>query len=283
MHWRWIDRGIEDGPTQMAIDQAMILDAKDSPQATFRVYQWQPYCISLGYHQSPEILNLSLCQRNGIDVVRRPTGGRAVFHAEELTYSAVVPFGLGSDPELDTCQAVYSWISERLAEAVQTFGVPARLERRRLDFKNHYQTSESNSCFSAAARSEVMIEGKKLIGSAQRKYSWGVLQHGSILLGKAHLDLPCYFKNTPERVRGRLKDSLEEKTVTLNDQISKAITAADLGYAIRKAFQFTTNIEFEYVNLSARECSHLDHFRAEATILKTQSSLRQLSNTGSWP
>ena len=279
MQWRWIDRGAEDGPTQMAIDQAMILDAKESLQPTFRVYQWQPYCISLGFHQSSGMVDLHRCESAGIDVVRRPTGGRAVFHAEELTYSAIIPFG--SDWNLDTSQSIYSWISHILAEAIQLLGVPAKLEKRQFDFKNHYQSAESNSCFSAAARHEVMIGGKKLIGSAQRKYPWGVLQHGSILLGDTHLNLPQYFKNIKRDVVSHLQQSLREKTSTLNSQRDQCITIENLSDVIRRAFKTNTDIDFVDGDLSDGECRYLDHFRSEATILNTNAANHHFSKTGS--
>ena len=126
-----------------------------------------------------------------------------------------------------------------------------------------------------------MVGGKKLIGSAQRKYPWGVLQHGSILLGETHLGLPQYFKNAQETVVNRLQQSLREKTYTLNSGRYEYITAENLGDAIRRAFKINADIDFMDGNLSDKELRHLDYFRSEATILNTKAANHRFSKTGS--
>jgi lipoate-protein ligase A len=75
----------------MAIDQALLDYSWETGSPVFRVYQWNPFCISLGYHQKEDSLDLKMCRQEGVDVVRRPTGGRAVFHALEVTYAVVIP------------------------------------------------------------------------------------------------------------------------------------------------------------------------------------------------
>ena len=261
MHWRWIDRGAEDGATQMAIDQAMILEARSTAQPTFRVYQWHPHCISLGYHQSQDIFDRDRCRQAQVDVVRRPTGGRAVFHAEELTYSAIIPFGIHD--ALDSAQSVYRIISEALAEAIRSLGVPAQLEKRKPDLRAHYQKDESASCFSATARHEVLIHGKKLIGSAQRSFPWGVLQHGSILIGPRHADLPLFLNEIPVLQKERFIELLKQKTAVLQEFMPCPVS---LSSAIRETLASRLHIEFQNTDLTSAEAQRLDALRTEFLI-----------------
>jgi lipoate-protein ligase A len=148
-----------------------------------RFFTWNPCCISLGYHQQTSDINLPLCLQNRIDVVRRPTGGRAILHAEELTYSVVHPFN-----DRDAGQ-FYRMIHTPMVEALHALNIPAEFEPAQPDFRQIYRTDRAYVCFATSARYEVEIDGKKLIGSAQRIYEQAILQHGSILLGRQHESL----------------------------------------------------------------------------------------------
>jgi lipoate-protein ligase A len=154
----------------MAVDEAL-LEHVERP--VLRLYTWQGPAVSLGYRQKDPAW-LARCVAHGVEVVRRVTGGGAVVHAGDLTYSVVAPHGWPGLPE--GLQASYSWIRERLVQGLRDAGVPvepaaAQAGAPRLEI-----------CFKGATGFEVEVDGNKLIGSAQRRTPWGFLQHGSIRL-----------------------------------------------------------------------------------------------------
>lgn len=263
--WRWIESGPDDGATQMAVDRAVLECALKSGRPTFRVYRWKPFCISLGYHQSAEAIDFDACRRDRIDVVRRPTGGRAVFHAEEVTYAAVIPEGhsfLGR-----SVGDAYNMIGKGLAEGIRKLGVPAELQRRSLDMRSHYRTLPSVSCFSAAAKHEVVVEGRKLVGSAQRKLSGGLLQHGSILTGDAHLGLPMYLQGLASEERTRLRRTMEEKTISMSKYLNRNVRWEETVGALREGMVEVLDIVFKDGEFSAEETEQACLYREKYSLL----------------
>lgn len=249
--WRWIDTGCAEGTTHMAVDQAMLEHVMTIGQPTMRVYCWNPPCISLGYHQSSETIDMEQCKRDGIDVVRRPTGGRAVFHAEEVTYAIVIPEG--SSFYSTSIEHVYNRISQGLVQGIRYLGVPAVLQKRSLNLRNHYETPVSVSCFSAAAKHEVMLNGRKLVGSAQRRLPGGILQHGSILTGRAQLNLPKYLKGLGEKEKERMRKMVEAKTATIGDYLGRTADYDEVVEALKKGMEEQFSIVLEDKGLADEE------------------------------
>lgn len=254
-----------DGATHMAVDTAFLRSAVAMRRPVFRVYTWDPYCISIGYHQKKECINLDRCLKAGIDVVRRPTGGRAVFHAEEVTYSVIIPATSASFDR--STGAVYANISRGLAEGLKSLGVDAELEKRSVDLKSHYETSDSVSCFSAAARYEIVVGSRKLVGSAQKRDPSGVLQHGSILTGPAHLDLPNYLAGPDSAERKRLKEMMKEKTTNLTEWLEREVSWEEVTSAIRKGLEAALHIEFEDSELTDEELWQAEMLRSDYSII----------------
>lgn len=161
----------------MAIDAALLTEANRTARAFLRLYRFDPPCLSFGRHEPARArYDRAAIARLGIDVVRRPTGGRAVWHEHEVTYAVAAPvaaFGGG------TLHASYRAIHARLARALGTLGVPATLAPER---PRPTATARANACFATPAGSEVLVAGRKLIGSAQLREGAAFLQHGSILL-----------------------------------------------------------------------------------------------------
>lgn len=252
----------------MAIDKAILEYADEYGKPTMRVYGWNPYCISLGYHQSVDCIDLDRCKKDVIDVVRRPTGGRAVFHAEEVTYSVIVPrdhpFFSGNISE------VYNKISLGLCKGIQKLGVPAQLQKRSLDLRSHYRSSLAASCFSASARNEVLVHGKKLIGSAQRNLSLGILQHGSILVGEAHLKLPEYLADVHDDDKSSMQAAIREKTAVIRDFHKKKILYPEIILSIKSGMEEMLQIVFEQEHITKNE-------KEKAALLRKNFSI--LSNT----
>ena len=180
--WRVVDTGANCGAYNMGVDQVLAAAAQGP---VLRFYDWDPPAISCGWNQHPEReANIEACRVLGIDVVRRPTGGREVLHWEELTYSvACVPEALVAGGGIE---ATHRAIGACLAEGLRLFGAPVELERA----GRCGRASRSGPCFGSTARWELKCQQRKLVGSAQRRYGRRLLQHGSILLGRAHERLP---------------------------------------------------------------------------------------------
>lgn len=170
--WRLIIDPRYSGPENMAVDEAVLRVADSSASAlpTLRVYGWSAPTISIGYLQ-----NASPFGKTGLPVVRRITGGRAVLHFNELTYSIVA--GVDDEPFSGGITAAYSAISACVIEALRLSGVAA-------DFARAQSASgKKDACFHSPSRFEVLVSGRKLVGSAQRRFKRCFLQHGSVLLG----------------------------------------------------------------------------------------------------
>jgi lipoate-protein ligase A len=157
----------------MAIDQALLQRAEHQGESWLRLYQWAPHCLSFGRHE-PAIrrYDRERITELGLDTVRRPTGGRAVWHAQELTYAVAAPsVRFGSLP------AAYVEIHGMLADALGGLGAGASLAP-----PVRTPPLDTGPCFSQPAGGEIMIEGRKVVGSAQFRQGGALLQHGSILL-----------------------------------------------------------------------------------------------------
>ncbi len=178
--WRLIVDGALAGADNMARDVA-IMEAVAAGQAppTLRLYSWTPPCLSLGRHQSTDAADLEFCRREGIDVVRRPTGGRAVLHHLERTYAVVAP--LGEAPLPRHLQDAYRRICSALVRACRGLGVAAELTGGEVNLALPGPRT-AVPCFEAPAGGEVVVAGRKLIGSASRAHRGVLLQHGAILL-----------------------------------------------------------------------------------------------------
>ena len=174
-----------DGAGNMALDHALLRHAAATGEAVLRVYRWRRPTISFGRHQpARDVYDRERLAAAGLDVVRRPTGGRAVVHDRELTYSVVAPLC----PEVDRAIRVrdlYGSINGLLVRALRRLGVPAALAAGAQRSSNRGPTAvgpTATPCFDIATEGEVVALGRKLVGSAQWREGHAVLQHGSILI-----------------------------------------------------------------------------------------------------
>ena len=210
---RWIlsvDPGLS-GEENMRRDRRMAEATAVDGIPRLRFYSWTPWTLSLGYNQKDDRIDRDALREAGYDLVRRPTGGRAVFHAEEITYGVAMPAGDAG------VHATYARISGALRHGFELLGAEGvEFSRSELDMKKHYEELDSEGCFSASALNELMVDGRKLVGSAQRRYGSTLLQHGSILLDEAHLQIVRYLSIAPDRQDG-MRRRLASKTVTLRE------------------------------------------------------------------
>jgi lipoyl(octanoyl) transferase len=178
LHWRFIDSGPGGAAFNMALDEALMREAAHGPTATLRVYGWRRSSVSLGYHQRlKKRLDPELCRASGVEIVRRITGGREVFHDRELTYSFTGPEGLaclGAD-----ITESYRLIAGGLLAALRLLGIEPEIER-----SPERERGLAGPCFSSASRYELSVLGKKLVGSAQRRCpeAGAFMQQGSLLI-----------------------------------------------------------------------------------------------------
>lgn len=184
----WLDPVPRPGPRNMAIDQAL-LDAAERGLGVLRLYRWDPACLSFGRNE-PALrrYDRSRIEALGLSVVRRPTGGRAVWHADELTYAIACPADWFGD-----LRSAYRRIHEMLAEAVATLGLVPRLAAA----PAAAQPVDAGACFAAPAGGEVLVGGKKVVGSAQVRQGSALLQHGSVLLGGTQEQVAAVSRGFP--------------------------------------------------------------------------------------
>ncbi|NOS85279.1 MAG: hypothetical protein HOP31_09080, partial [Ignavibacteria bacterium] len=184
--WEFLDTGVRSGVFNMELDMRLVERCKTEDTAFLRFYRWKPYAISLGYNQTrlskEAYIDTNKIHAEGLDIVTRPTGGRAVLHSEELTYSVI----FRSQKHI---HELYRDISVAIVNGLKL--LDPKLEKLSFtkdtpDLLKLIRTGMYNLCFNSAIKNEINFKGKKLVGSAQRKFGDIVLQHGSILTGSHH-------------------------------------------------------------------------------------------------
>lgn len=215
-HLRVIPYNKYPGKLNMAIDYYFASVCHQDSMPILRFYGWKPYCLSIGYHQNKDLIDIIKLTRDGYNLVKRPTGGRAILHAEELTYSIIFPKNMTDHHNL------YLFIHRIFAKSLNDMGYPVELKSDldKLPLLKH--EADDYPCFTRSAQSEVQFESKKIIGSAQKIYKKSILQHGSILIGKEHARLPQYLLAS-QLTKDLMNKEISEKTIFL-----KAIGKSDI-------------------------------------------------------
>lgn len=247
-YWRLILDKPASGAWNMAVDEAILEQAGrgDSPP-TLRLYAWQPACLSLGYAQPYADVDESRLAANGWDVVRRPTGGRAILHTDELTYSVTTA---PSEAIMEgTVLESYNRIASALLTACHSLDLPVSMEQ-------HIPPAEAAKgavCFEVPSAYEIVLDGKKLIGSAQARKREGILQHGSLPL---HGDLTrivqaLAFENESTRENTAIR--LLKRATTAETHLQRVVGWETAAQALVGAFQLTLGLNFERGELSGAE------------------------------
>jgi lipoyl(octanoyl) transferase len=218
---RSIDPSGRSGAENMAIDAALLAAAQRSGRGFLRLYRFDPPCLSFGRHEPARArYDRALMARLGIDVVRRPTGGRAVWHEHEVTYAVAAPLAW-----CGTLRESYRAIHARLAAALRRLGVDATLA------SDHPRPPSSDfdrptACFATSVGGEVLVGGRKLVGSAQLRQDGAFLQHGSILL-----DGSQELVRRVSRERGAGSGE-----ITLSAVLGRPVSFAEVADAVSEAF-----------------------------------------------
>lgn len=253
--WRLIDSGALPGHLNMAID--VVLAKSVIP--TLRLYGWNPPAISLGFHQSAKEIDTELCEKDGIDVVVRPTGGRAILHADELTYAVILP--ANSKYYHKDIMTVYEKLSRCLVSGLKHLHIPVAFERADKTPENFARGELSSLCYASSIQHEIGYNGKKLVGSAQRRFENAALQHGSILIGQRHLDLPNYLANKKIERKKAMRRYMESNTICLNDLSRTPVSYSDVSEAIRHGFEKELEIEFFIDKLNDDELAKAEELK----------------------
>lgn len=247
--WRLLDTGVADGPSNMAIDEAILQQhrAGNAPP-TVRFYGWDPPTISLGYAQSVEKeIDLGALRERGLGLVRRLTGGRAVLHDREVTYSVVVR----EDHPLVEGGVLPSYlrIARVLARGLKSLGAEVEIASGKKSTGEH----SSAACFDAPSWYEITVEGRKLIGSAQTRKGGALLQHGSIVLKQNIEDLFAVLKfSSPER-RQKLKEKFSRQACGLEEILGRPVAPVEVKEVIIKAFAEIYDIQLVPGELTPEE------------------------------
>ncbi len=239
MNWQLLMTGKSSGHFNMDFDLNLARTCKPN-EAFFRLYQWQPYCISLGANQNYDDINIAKANQDNIEIVKRPTGGRAILHAEEITYAVVMPVNRFTPKE------IYEKISSALIKGLELYNpllADSELEKLQPNFPQILKQPSGVLCFGSTAKNEVKFAGKKIIGSAQRKLNNVVLQHGSILCGKFHRNL-VNFINSDEETKRTLEMEITQKTIEIETILNEHVDYEKLEESLVKGFEDQWKISF---------------------------------------
>lgn len=245
--WRLLVTQPTDGATNMAIDEALWRgrQAGTSPP-TLRFFAWSPPTVSLGYGQPLDRhVDLQACRALGVGLVRRPTGGSAIYHdgpERELTYSVTATaadLAIGSD-----LLQTYRWIGAALLRGLQSLGAPAELVPERPP-----DGPAPAFCFARTGVFEIEVGGRKLVGSAQRRQGDAFLQHGAVLLGVDEPRLRTLFPTT--------RDPLATLT-TLQSALGRRPSFDEVADALARAFEEEHGLDLRPRGLSEDETTRVE-------------------------
>jgi lipoate-protein ligase A len=240
--WRLLPFRALRAAENMAIDEAVFrLNRPESLPPTLRFFGWNPPAVSLGYFQkASQEIDVNFCLREGIDIVRRPTGGKAVLHEHELTYSlvAAIDHPLFTGDILET----YRVISACIVEALRRLGLAPEMVS---EGRSAAGTPMEAYCFAAPSKYELLVGGRKICGSAQVRGGGAFLQHGSLLTDIDPLRAAA--------VMGIAAAGISGSTTTLREQLGRRIESNELAVILRAAFEETLGINLVDAGLTDPE------------------------------
>jgi lipoate-protein ligase A len=246
--WRLLITPPNHGSWNMSVDEA-ILEAvgRGESAPTLRLYAWEPACLSLGYAQPYSDVDIPRLQARGWELVRRLTGGRAVLHTDEITYSVIAPL---HEPHVaGSVLESYSRLAEVLVEALRLLNLPVEVQL-------HAGTSNKTPnpvCFEVPSSSEITSGGRKLIGSAQVRRKEGFLQHGSLPLTgdlRRILDVLVY---PDEDYRTRAAYHLLDRATTVEAALGRVVSWDEAVQAFITAFQSVLTLDLQQSELNPLE------------------------------
>jgi lipoate-protein ligase A len=247
--WRLLITPPARGAWNMAVDEAMLEHVgRGESLPTLRLYAWDPPCLSLGYAQPFADVDAARLGQRGWEVVRRPTGGRAILHTDELTYSITAPL---DEPRVaGSLLESYNRLATALLKAVQLLEMPVEINEQSADGRNG---ASGPVCFEVPSAYEITVNGKKLIGSAQARRRQGVLQHGTLPLKGDLARITDSLVFGDETLRARAAISLLERATTVESALGHEVSCEAANQAFVTGFESELGIIFHPGELSASE------------------------------
>lgn len=237
--WRFLNTGFARGSWNMAVDEAILIcHSEGKVPPTIRLYGWEPPALSLGRIQSfHRDVDAGACRKFGFDVVRRPTGGRAVLHDKEVTYSFVLTESHPLCPK--QISEAFSLAAMGILKGLSLLGIEANIQgrdsRRRRDMQKGNGLF-SPACFDSPSWYEIVVDGKKLVGSAQARIKGTLLQHGSILMELEPDVVSALFKLPSETVRMRVERELQLGATSISSILGRKVEFGEVLAAVRQGF-----------------------------------------------
>jgi lipoate-protein ligase A len=246
--WRLLMTPPARGAWNMALDESILEHiGRGESSPTFRLYAWDPACLSLGQAQPFADVDVTRLKERGWEVVRRLTGGRAILHTDEITYSVIAP---NNEPRVaGTVLESYNRLAQALLLAVKELDLPVEMKEGRAED----QSMSNPVCFEVPSTYEITVNGKKLIGSAQARKKEGVLQHGSLpLVGDlTRIFQALVLENEP--ARGTAARRLLERATTVESALGRQVSWEAAARAFVHAFESQLGLNLVKGELSESE------------------------------
>lgn len=252
--WGFIDSGHTSPAFNMALDELMVeWLSKGEIGSTLRFYGWSPAGISIGrFQDANKKIDFQQAADYGVEIVRRQTGGRAVLHDQELTYSVAVPESHPAMPR--SVKEAYLVISRGLSEGYRELGINAELAIPDASA----ETTDSAVCFDKSSWYELLVEGKKAAGSAQMRKKGIILQHGSIPIEIDSVKLFDLFSYPSVELKQRARDAFKGKAIGINEAAEQAYNFDEVKAAFKRGFEKGLGIELETLTLTKAQLVEID-------------------------
>lgn len=271
--WNFINTGSKNPYYNMAMDEALLnFVSRGEIDPVIRFYTWNPATLSIGYFQRlQKEIDIDKVKEKGYGLVRRQTGGRGVLHDKELTYSVIVPESHPNMPS--TVTEAYKIISQGLLEGFKNLGFETyfAIPRSKKE-RDKLKQPRSSVCFDAPSWYELVVEGRKIAGSAQTRQKGVILQHGSILQDIDIDDLFDMFIFKNERLKAKMKENFVQKAVAINDISNQHITLNEMENAFKSGFKKGLNIDFKPLELTEKQKEEVqeleEKYRSEAWMYR---------------
>jgi lipoyl(octanoyl) transferase len=256
--WRLLITPPARGAWNMALDESILEHiGRGDSLPTLRLYAWEPPCLSLGHAQPFADADRTRLKERGWDIVRRLTGGRAILHTDEITYSVIAP---NDEPRVaGTVLESYNRLARALFLAVKELELPVEIKEGKVD----NPSMPNPVCFEVPSTYEITVNGKKLIGSAQARKKEGVLQHGSLpLVGDlTRICQALVFENESARESASIR--LLERATTVESALGRQVSWETAAQAFIHAFESQLGLSLMMGELSESESKRTDELVKE--------------------
>ncbi|WP_163539320.1 biotin/lipoate A/B protein ligase family protein [Gracilibacillus sp. YIM 98692] len=267
--WYFLDSKEQTPAYNMAVDECLLnWHSNGTIPPVLRFYQWKPAGLSVGYFQKTKNkIDIEAVSNRGIEIVRRLTGGRAVLHDQELTYSVIVSENHPMMPR--SVKEAYLVISKGLLEGFRFLDINAEFAVP----EGKLETSQSAVCFEEPSWYELIVDGKKAAGSSQTRKKGVILQHGSIPITVDNETLYDLFVYPNEKVKARARSAFKDKAVSIEEVRSKPTSIEETKSAFKKGFQKGLGIELKELTFTQEQEQEIEKLMQE----KYQSDAWNLS------